>query len=362
VPYLLGIDIGANATKAAVCRRTGGRDDHGRRPAMPGADRPVWGPAQPVPLGVTARTVESALALAPTGALVATAGPGGGGDSVRGFLRQVGDDIPVRLGEDCYPPHVLVAAMARWVVDTVCRLEEEAPERVAVAHPTGWGRGRLSLLRAALDEAGLGGAALVTRARAVAENHLAAGRLPATGGVLAVYRLGASSTEVSLVVAREPGRWELLGSAECDEIGGLELQDAPPAEARALLQATVDLALRTVRGCGLTPADLAAVLIAGGGAAGPLVAEVLAAAIDVRVVRDDDPQLSVACGAALAARPQQPRQPGAELVLRPPVRADPALPDATTATWPEIGEVERRPAERPPRPPVRVAALKVFRR
>jgi hypothetical protein len=237
----------------------------------------------------------------------------------------------------------------------VRRQLDELPERIALACPTGWGAGRLRLVHEALAQADLAGATLVTRARAVVECHQAAGRVAASGGTLLVYRIGSSSVEVAVVAPHGPGRMELLGSAELDEISGYELDDAGPDEARSVLRSTVDLAQHTVRSCGDASADLSAVLIAGGSrAVHPIVSDLLTAAFDVPVLLDHDPRMTVAAGAALAVRPQPSHVPP---------RADPPAPPVVPAaavdgpSWPEAGGA-RMVADRPPRPPVRVGAVR----
>ena len=343
MPYVLGIDIGAGTTKAAVCRRT---DEPG----------PGWGPAQPVTLGLRSRTVSSDLALTPDGDVVpADYGHSPAGQRVGGYLHRVGDSLPMLFGGDYFPAHGMTAAMARWVVDRVWQQFDEPPERIALAYPSGWGPGRLHLLHSALGEADLAHTALVTRARAVAESHQSTGRVPAAGGLLLVYRLGGSTCEVSIVVPHGPRQFELLGCAESAEAGGFDLRDATPADARALIQSTVDLALHTLRDCPARAGDLSAVLIAGGSeTVYPYVSDLLSAVFPVPVIRDPDPQMTVAGGAALAVRPQV-RRP-APLVER----ADPAPPavaNGPTDAWPEIAG-DARAAGRPPRPPVAVAALR----
>ena len=357
MPYVLGIDIGAGATKAAVCRRTDG--------SVPG-----WGPAQPVTLGIRSRTVASGLVLTPEGDVVpADYGRMPAESSVGGYLHRVGDSLPMLFGGAYFPAHGLVAAMARWVVDRVWQQLDEPPERIALAYPSVWGNGRLHLVHSALGEADLAQTALVARARAVAESHLAAGRVPAAGGMLLAYRIGGSTCEVSVVVSHGPGRLELLGCAELAEVSGFDLRDASPADARAIIQPTVDLALHTVSSCGATRGDLGAVLIAGASDdVYPHVSDLLSAAFAVPVLRDPDPPMTVAAGAALAVRPlvRRPAPPPAArpVALAPELPAAPlpgsplsAVASLPTDSWPEIAG-DGGAHERPPRPPVVVAAVR----
>jgi hypothetical protein len=348
VPYVLGIDIGAGATKAAVCRRADG-------------PRPGWGPAQPVTLGLRSRTVSSGLAMTPEGDVVpADFGRAPAATSVGGYLHRVGDSLPMLFGGDYFPAHGLVAALARWVVDRVWQQLDEPPERIALAYPSGWGNGRLHLVHSALGEADLAQTALVTRARAVVESHQAAGRVPAAGGMLLVYRIGGSTCEVSVVVSHGPGRLELLGSAESTDVSGFDLRDATPAGARAVVQSTMDLALHTLSCCGVAGGNLSAVLIAGGSEdVYSYVSDSLSAAFPVPVLRDPDPPMTVAAGAALAVRPQVRRPappPAAAAAAIAPELSD--LASLPTGSWPEIARDGRTP-DRPPRPPVEVAAVRV---
>jgi hypothetical protein len=358
VPYVLGIEIGAGTTKAAVCRRADGVG-------------PGWGPAQPVTLGVRSRTVGSALAMTEEGDVVpADLGRTPGAEGVGGYLHRVGDSLPMLFGGDYFPAHGLVAAMARWVVDRVWQQLDEPPERIALAYPSGWGNGRLHLLHSALAEADLAQTALVTRARAVVESHQAAGRVPPAGGVLLAYRIGGSTCEVAVAAPHGPGRLELLGCAEMDETSGFDLDEAAPADARAVVQSTVDLAVHTVRSCGIAPNDLSAVLIAGGsGTVYPYVSDLLSTAFPVPVLRDPDPAMTVAAGAALAVRPQVRRPappPGARPALSQMspeisgVAEMPGIAREPTDSWPEIGYTGPI-ADRPPRPPVAVATVRAGR-
>jgi molecular chaperone DnaK (HSP70) len=352
MPYVLGIDIGASTTTAAVCRRAGER----AVPVGPAGEDPLaWGAAEPVALDEHTFAAPSAIALT----------PGAADRPVRAFLHRVGDHTPLVFGDESYPPQVLVAALARWVIDLLWQREQALPQRIALTHPTGWGPYRLELLGRAVQETGPAAVALLTRARAVATSHEAAGDLATGADLLAVYRLGGTSVETSVLARTGPGMFELLAAAELDDVGGGDLADAAPADARAILAATVDLLTETVHSCGAAPADLSAVLVAGGAGSHPLVVESLSATLRAPIVRAKTPQLTAAYGAALAARSlaSGDRQFTAELP-RPALTADgPPFPVPSSGPWP--GHSPRRPtmtAEPPPRPAVRLPPLEVGRR
>jgi hypothetical protein len=359
VPYLLGIDIGESTVTAAVCQRVG-RPPHGR-PGQAGA----WGPAQPVRLGPSGPAVASALVLSPGGGLVAA--DDGMPEQATGFVRRVGDGVGLRLANRIFPAPALLAGMVGWVVGRLWQQQGQASERIAVAHPTGWGPYRLNLLRAALDRAELGEPALVPRAGAVVTNAQVAGQLPADGTVFVVFRLGGTTLEVSLINLHLSGQYELITSVECTDISGSDVDAANPAGQRAILQAGVDLAARTVAACGIPIPDLAAVLLAGGAAGHPVLADLLAAAFGAPVVLHGDPQVIVACGTALSVRPRAPIAPTSDRPAgerRAPV---PATQEFPTTETPHVGSAEPmstgpQAGLQPPRPPVRVTAAPVSKR
>ncbi|MEV4282687.1 hypothetical protein [Actinoplanes xinjiangensis] len=330
--YVLGIDIGVGTVKAAVCRLAGAGEPGGSG----------WGPAQPVSLGARSPVVASALRMTADGTVVPAEVGRHPADAVAGYLHRVGDPLPMFFAGGYYPAHGLTAAMARWVVDRVWEIMGEPPVRVAIAHPSGWGAGRLGLLQAGLAEADLMGCVLVTRARAVVECHQAAGRAPTAGGLLGVYRLGGSTAEVSLVAPQQPGRMELLASAELSDVGGFEVDGRTPADARALIRPTVDLAAALVHSRGYGTDDLSAVLIAGvDGAVCTYVSDLLTAVFPAPVVRDPQPRMTVAFGAALAGRPPVP-----------PAGPAVAGPTDAFAVLPAASQIA------PPRPPVNRVAVR----
>lgn len=336
--YVLGMDIGVGTVRAAVCRRAAGGEPGGSG----------WGPALPVSLGARSPVVAATLRMTADGTVVPTEVGQHAADAVGGYLNRVGDPLPMHFAGGYFPAHGLTAAMARWVLDRVWELMDEPPVRIAVSHPSSWGEGRLGLLRAGLDEADLPGSVLVTRARAVVECHQAAGRAATTDGLFAVYRLGGSTAEVALVSPQQPGRMELLASAELTDAGGFEVDGLSPAGARAAVQPTVDLTAALVRSRGFTPRDLTAILIGGAaGPVGPVVSELLGAAFPAPVVFDPRPVMTVALGAALAARPPVHRDLQTAVGPTDVFAARPAA----APPGPDHVNIRGAAGQRPPRPP-----------
>ncbi|TDB71010.1 Hsp70 family protein, partial [Micromonospora sp. KC723] len=343
MPYVLGIDIGCTTTVAAVARRWGAE----------------WSAPEVVALHAGSATVPSTLHLSVDGTMtVGVPAFDGDGRTVRGFPHRVGDAVPVVVGGDAYPAQTLTAVLAGWVAEQVRVAEGGPPEAVVVSHPAGWGTHRRDLLRHALTELGLPRVTLLPDPVTIAEYHAARG-FP--GALAAVYRLGGETFEAALVRRHPDGTYGTAGLAQSlPGCGGVDLTeeladhvrsvlargpagaDAVPHDltmacdrakheltvatetdvvldlpsgpvrvpvsrgqfedlARPAVTMTVDLLLRAVGGAGLTPAELDGVLLAGGSARLPLVAELLGAAFPCPIQVGPDPELAAATGAALAA-------------------------------------------------------------
>src|SRR5262245_42433143 len=98
--YVLGIDIGNTNTTAAVSRSQG----------------TAWSHPEIVKLDTRSYTVPSVLHMAPNGAL--TVGDPAqytdlvdGTQVARGFLRRIGDEVPVHVGEEACSPQALTAVL-----------------------------------------------------------------------------------------------------------------------------------------------------------------------------------------------------------------------------------------------------------
>ncbi|SFP69559.1 Hsp70 protein [Amycolatopsis arida] len=391
--YVLGVDVGATRTAAAVSRHAEGS----------------WDEPQPASLD-GGRWVESVLHVSPEGVLA-------GGSARRlglaepervatGFLRRIGDDVPFVLGDARYRAEVLTAALAGWVADRVAEAEDGEAVQVAVTHPPGWGAHRRALLHDALHEAGLPGALLLPSPVAAAQGHE-----PDVGAAIAVCRLGGEHVEAT-VLRRTPSGFELVAHTEAAEpAAGAHFDDlllrhvlgrldepavaedvaalarlraectaakerlssvtdvtipAPfaaaggvhvsRAEFERLIRPAVAGTVALLRGVAdAVPAErLAVAVLAGGSARVPLVTDLVQEALPCRVAVDADPGTALCRGAALAAQPHpvdpphppEPRGSSTALVASSPDL--PALPDDDLGPPPRRPPVEITPLE-PPR-------------
>lgn len=407
MPYALGIDLGTARTTAAISRN----------------DQEGWQEPQVVPLDGERAGVASVLHLTDHHAVEvgsealrqAAMRPD---RAARFFLDRIGDEVPLALGGRHYPAEMLLAALVGWVVDRAEEMEGMPATQLVVTHPVGWGAHRRAALLGALREVDLPELTMLPRPVAAAEAHAAGDRVE-VGEQLAVYSLGAGRFEAA-VLRRGAFGFELCGHADSVEVLGGALFDdllaehvlaelgdvagaslaslrgacveakerlsteiavtipAPPNMRRAsvavsrsafeqlirpAVESTVDLLVRTTKAADPNGGELRAVVLVGGSARIPLVAELVAAAVRARVVAAADPGTAIARGAALAAAK----------VAKPTVRA-PALAVTPTSTvtqhtdlmrmdeedfeddLPDLGEVADI-GPPPPRPPVEIPPL-----
>ena len=405
MPYALGIDLGTARTTAAVSR----------------TQRDSWSEPVVVPLAMDSEQpgVASVLLLTGDDAVeVGEAAIRGGAvapDRVaRDFLDRIGDEVPLALGDRHYPAESLAAALVAWVVDRVEALEGTPASQLVVTHPVAWGAHRRAVLQAALRELNLPELTMLPRPVAGAEAFAATDRVE-VGQEVAVYSLGASRFEAA-VLRRGAFGFELRTHADsADVLGGAlfddllaehvaaelgELPDNPAALAalraacadakerlstavamtipappgskkatvvvnrtdfdgmiRPVVEHTVQILQRAIQGA---DADaLRAVVLVGGSAHVPLIAELVSAAVRVRVVAADDPTTAIARGAALAGgRVAKPTVQAAPVPVTPTVTPGTGVTQHTDLMRfddmdPEVADI----GPPPPRPPVEIPAL-----
>lgn len=350
MPYVLGIDIGDSSLRAAVSRVAGA----------------AWSPPEPVRLDAPSFAIPAVLYIAADGSWavgdpVLDSAAVGGDRIARGFLRRVGDDIPLAVGSQPTLAQTLVAMMVMWVVERAISWEDARPEHVVLSHPAGWGLHRRELLHEAVWHMGLTEVTLLPEPVVAAEGYLDSTR---PGQTFGVYAMDGAGYATSVVRRTEPEGFELLGCLDGIEPFGAEDIEAAqaypdPEEAiRPAVEVSVDTLVETVRTAGLQPDQLDGVLLVGTTTRAPLITDALDALFPGRVMRDADPEFLVANGAAQAA----------VRVVAPPAPSGPY--DYEQAAWPAaLDSFDGYPpkdhpetADEPPRPPVRISKLALPRR
>ncbi len=129
---------------------------------------------------------------------------------LRGFTRDVGDEVPLMAGDLAISAAEACARLVRWTHDTVAEREGRGPAAIALTHPASWTAHRTGALRAALAAEGLDDVDMLSAAEAVAHHHEvteAVGR----GRTIAVYDLGGSSFEATVLRTTTDGTPTILG-------------------------------------------------------------------------------------------------------------------------------------------------------
>lgn len=373
--YQLGVDLGATVTAAAV-GRSGRTEVALRRPSV--------------------------VLVAPDGSLTMgeDAERGAPDRLVRQFTHRVGDGTPLMVGGVALTADTLAARFVARVVSDVAAWAGGAPTRVALTHPPAWGRHRLTALRTALSVEGLGDTLFVSSAQAAA---LAMTEPVPVGRLVAVYDLGGTGLDATVLRRLPDGGFAPAGRPEELEVGGLDLDELVFDHVRAALGGAWDgldptdpavlAGLGTLRReCTLAKESLsadtdveipvvlpgidtrvrlarpefeelirpvveetaatlqraiagespAAVLLTGGSARIPLITQVVSAQLGRPVTVAEDPWGGIAAGAAIAAgRLDAPSPEPTRVVLR----AAPA-PNLATPVRPPIPAVAPPPDQK----------------
>jgi molecular chaperone DnaK (HSP70) len=225
MPYVLGIDVGTNHTTAAISR----------------LDEPAADAVEIVRLS-RSRALPSVLYLAEDGSVAvgdaAEQWAAGQPERIaRGFVRRVGDDVPVLVGGEQYTAQELTAMLVRWVVDRVVAQEGQPPDHIALTHPAGWGGYRRGLLHQELRAQGVGEVTLLPEPVAVGEQRATEVEIEA-GSTLAVYSLGDGVFGASVIRRVASGAFLLLTRTESAEaLGGARFTDLLLGQVRGSLGA-----------------------------------------------------------------------------------------------------------------------------
>lgn len=407
MPYALGIDLGTARTTAAVSRNL----------------RDSWSEPEVVPLDVGSDLpgVASVLYLTSddsveVGAAAIHSGAADPQRVARDFLDRVGDEVPLALGDRSYPAETLAAALVAWVVDRVEEQEGTPASQLVVTHPVGWGVHRRAVFQAALRDLNLPELTLLPRPVAAAEAYAATERLE-VGQEIAVYSLGASRFEAAVLRRGAFGFEPRAHADSTDVLGGTLFDDlvaehvaadlgelpedpnglarlrmtcveakerlstavavtipTPPGSKKAtvlmnrtefdamirpVVEHTVQILRRAIQGAGAESDALRAVVLVGGCAHVPLIAELVTAAVRVRVVPAEDPTTAIARGAALAGgRVAKPTIQAKALPVTPTVTPTEGVSAHTDLMrFEDMGPDVADLGPPPPRPPVEIAPL-----
>ena len=204
--YWLGIDVGSTVTAAAVCR--------------------AEGQAEVVALGSGSAVVPSVVFLGEHDQVVgeaalrrAVADPD---RLVRGFTGRIGDEVPMVVGGRAYTAAQLAATLIFWVVDQVSTQQGGPAEGIVVTHPATWGDYKREVLATSLAAAGLGQVRFCAEPEAVA-----AGQPIASGHTIAVYDLGGTTFDATVIHGTSAGGFTVLGQPQVlDQLGGVDFDDA----------------------------------------------------------------------------------------------------------------------------------------
>ena len=312
MPYVLGIDVAQGRTHAATCRRQG----------------PGWGDPEPLWLGERTPAAASALFLDDEGYLLtgdsaAQAGARVPSRLLTGFHRRIGDDVPMLVEGEPFPPETLTTVLVEGIAEHAANLFGGAPHHLVLTHPGDWGDYRRDVLRRALADAGFPAVTLVPGSIAALGAHLP---VPGPGATAAgVCEFGADGVNVTLATATGASGWQPAASAE----------GVAPAAALSTLFALASAA-------STSPKGLAGVVFCG-----DVPPHALPARPPCPVFAGPVPPATTALGAAALA------------ALRADHRGAPYEPPAVETTLlPQVDTLGDL-GERPPRPPVEITPFEL---
>jgi hypothetical protein len=316
LPYVLGIDVAPGRTHAGTCERRGA------------------GWTDPETLWLGDRTASAATALflddegyLLTGDAALQAGAHVPSRLLTGFHRRIGDDVPMLVEGEAFPPESLTTVLTEGIAEYAASLFGQAPEHLVLTHPGDWGSYRRDLLRRALANAGYTAVTLVPGPIAALHAHLP---VPGPGDVAAgICEFGADGVIVTLATASGAGSWQVAATAD-----GV----APTAAVSTLFALAQSAAA--------TPKHLAGVVFCG-----DVPPHALPSRLPCPLFADPEPPATAALGAAVLATLR-----GGPLVRRN--QGEPAVHAVETTVLPRVDAVTEL-GDRPARPPVDITPFEV---
>lgn len=222
MPYVLGVDIGSSFISASVSR------------VGEGGHRPL---PHPVQLASHSNAVPTVVHIAEDASVLVGDAAEQAGLSrpelvVREFCERIGDPIPLHIGGLRVAPEDVFATVVRWVLDRTEQQQGAPPDAVTLTHPASWGAYKVELVHRALDRVGLAGVTLLSEPQAAARNY--AGMHPENADEpMAVYDLGGSTFQLSIIRGTGSGGFEVIGSPAIERLGGDDFDDLVVARVAA---------------------------------------------------------------------------------------------------------------------------------
>lgn len=149
---------------------------------------------------------------------------------IRGFVRDVGDEVPLLAGGRSVSAEELCARLVLWAREEVAR-GGPPPAAIALTHPSSWTAYRAAAVRTALSAVGVDDVELLSSAEAVTRLHDGEHRIEA-GETIAVYDLGGSTFEATVLQKGADGTFVVRGTpVVLADHGGMLFDDAVLAHA-----------------------------------------------------------------------------------------------------------------------------------
>ena len=138
------------------------------------------------------------------------------------FKRNLGEEIPILLGERSFRPEELYTELFRHMKARAEKVSNESIKKVYLTYPASYGEKRREKLRAAAKAAGLFDLELVDEPTSAAMCYCAEGYIK-DGQTLLVYDFGGGTFDVSLI-RYQGGRYELLSEpVGLERCGGMDI-------------------------------------------------------------------------------------------------------------------------------------------